>query len=471
MVNNRTLTRHERELGKEYASRVEGDGAKLSESPLLHDVRRELAELKRLAAVIVIQSQQRRRMLLLAPSDKPEPLPEGASRYCECRFCTLPIYPDNTDGLCDYWRETGCKHECNCICDCEDLSGTMGCVGSSIGHCACRLCEPPPLPDEATGYCACRFCTLPIYAGDTDGLCSWCRKPDCMHECICICDCDLNERALSPHELVFGTEFAGRVEGDGAKEAGSPSFTTQATDADAVFGTLRETAAQVARPRPPGVVVQTAPGNGLGLFAARDFTPGETCFWMSKGTWIERNAAERMRPEDMPTGLQHDSIVYVPGSRFAMVDRSMMEGNTECVWYRANHSRLYFNTTIKLLNGSRPVKERDIVWVATEHIRQGDELTFAYSGYIPPDGKTHQEPGAAHRQTPGGFGSTGGRGAAVAPRTSQAHRTVNGRRSDPLAAARLRPQATPLGTAIRSTNQTRARAPTMSTDQNHNAHR
>ena len=61
-----------------------------------------------------------------------------------------------------------------------------------------------------------------------------------------------------------------------------------------------------------------------------------------------------------------------------LCDRKMME-TPSVVWRFANHS-LYPNTRIQIVNPDKGLNERDITWVATEHIRAGDMITYMFKG-------------------------------------------------------------------------------------------
>ena len=83
-----------------------------------------------------------------------------------------------------------------------------------------------------------------------------------------------------------------------------------------VFGSLDAVAAQTEKPEPTGMELRVAYGrrNNVGIFATRDFAPGETVTWMQKLMWIEKDifaftVINRRGP--LPNHLTHDSIILV----------------------------------------------------------------------------------------------------------------------------------------------------------------
>ena len=144
--------------------------------------------------------------------------------------------------------------------------------------------------------------------------------------------------------------------------------------------------------------------NNVGIFATRDFAPGETVTWMQKLMWIEKDifaftVINRRVP--LPNHLTHDSIIQF--KNFMAVDRKLME--TPIVrWVWMNHS-MYPNLKVEVINPDGPVDDRDLRWVATEYIRAGDELTYRFdkwhaittisSGWIDPPRRPNSPPPSA----------------------------------------------------------------------------
>ena len=173
-----------------------------------------------------------------------------------------------------------------------------------------------------------------------------------------------------------------------------------------VFGSMDDVMTQVEEPEPTGLELRIAHGrrNNVGIFANRDFAPGEMVTWMQKLMWIEKDVftnfvANQRIP--LPHYITHDSIIRF--KNFVAVDRKLME--TPLVrWVWMNHS-MYPNLKIVVTNPDGPVDDRVLHWIATEHIRAGDELTYRFdmwhaihtisSTWVDPPRRTNSPPPSA----------------------------------------------------------------------------
>ena len=147
-----------------------------------------------------------------------------------------------------------------------------------------------------------------------------------------------------------------------------------------VFGSMEDIATQPAKPRPSGVEIGLS---GNGLFATRDFAPGEPVVWLEKGFWIYGNVFDDVQNGTiaLPNYLTPNSFIRFKNN--VIFDRRMME--TPSVMYRFLNHSMYPNTQRRIINPDGGLAERDVEWVATEYIRKGDPIKYMYHGCEHPE--------------------------------------------------------------------------------------
>ena len=226
-------------------------------------------------------------------------------------------------------------------------------------------------------------------------ICEWCKQgckcnwtppigyeidvPDDVDDESTYMSTDEDEPPLQDDHVVHNNALRMRLRG-GSGFASMMRMFQQRLNQELIFGSIEEVTTQTARPEPPGLQLRAAHGRrgNVGIFATRDFVPGEQVCWMEKLTWIYNDVFQTSivsKRVPLPGSLTFDSFIRL--KNFVAFDRKLME--TPLVrWAWINHS-IYPNLKAEIINPDHQVDDRVLRWIATEHIHAGDELTYHFN--------------------------------------------------------------------------------------------